>query len=105
MDFYVLFNLVEYLESKKFRDGDEVFCKDYFWVFFRVGVKLFWDKKSMMRIFIMDKDFIILDVVIYKMENLSLKFVDDLGCLRFGIFVVDMIEGLGILNWEIKIGL
>lgn len=55
--------------------------------------------------FIMDKDFIILDVVIYKMENLSLKFVDDLGCLRFVIFVVDMIEGLGILNWEIKIGL
>lgn len=105
MDSHVQFNPTKHPESKKFRDGDEVFCKDYFWVLLRAGAKLSRDKKGTMRTFTMDKDSTTLDVVIYKTENPSPKFVDDPGCLRLGTLVVDMTEGLGIPNREIKIGL
>ena len=105
IDSHVPFNPEKHPESKKFRDGKETFCKDYFWVFLRAGTKLTQSKKGMMRTFTVDKDTSSLDVVIYRTENADPKFVDDPACFQLGKLIVDMSEGVGMKNREIKIGL
>ena len=105
IDSHVAFNPEKHPESKKFKDGKDTFCKDYFWVFLRAGTKLTQSKKGIMRTFTVDKDTRTLDVVIYRTENADPRFVDDPACFQLGKLIVDMREGVGKKNREIKIGL
>lgn len=105
IDSHVLFNPEKHPADKKFRDGKEEFCKDVFWVFLRAGSVLKSTKVGKLSTFTVDKDSKTLDVVIYRTENPNPKFVDEEGCHELGSLIVNMSEGVGIRNREIKIGL
>jgi hypothetical protein len=105
IDSHVRFDPEKHPTDKKFKDGKDAFCKDVFWVFLRAGSVLKSTKKGKMSTFTVDKDSKTLDVVIYRTENPNPRFVDEPGCHELGSLVVDMSEGVGIRDREIKIGL